>query len=435
LEGGLGPSLLYPEKFKHGNSDEKIARVISRGIPEMGMIPFKNQLDDKQIRSLVIYIREIQSLESKKSEFQSKNSEEGIIKSKLHDFKVDLFAEKPGVFWGISFINSYHFLVTEISGELFLFENGEFQKIKGLPRVFNKGQGGLLDVLIDPDYESNGWIYISYAGFSSQDKKNLLAGMTVITRGKIRNNQWVESEILYEAPIGSFSTKGVHFGSRLAIQGDYLYFTIGDRGSMMDAQNINKPNGKVHRIFTDGRIPKDNPFADSQTPTIWSYGHRNPQGLAIDPRTGKLWESEHGPRGGDEINLIKRGLNYGWPVITYGMNYDGSSLTDLTEKEGMEQPAHYWTPSIAACGMDFYNGELFPAWKNDLFIGGLAMHELHRLKIEGNKVVEDEVIVSGLGRIRDVCSGPDGAIWLLINKRDSGNTTAIVRLIPSEREF
>jgi glucose/arabinose dehydrogenase len=208
----------------------------------------------------------------------------------------------------------------------------------------------------------------------------------------------------------------------------YLYFVVGERGGMLEAQDITRPNGKIYRVFPDGRIPEDNPFvAEKNTiPGIWSYGHRNPQGLAIDPRDHAIYATEHGPRGGDEFNIIRKGANYGWPVISYGMNYNGTPLTGITEKDGMEQPLVQWTPSIAACGLACYTRDKFPNWKYDFFAGGLR-GELHRIRIQNGKAIADEIILSGLGRVRDVRSGPDGFLYIILNQPDR-----IVRLVPAE---
>jgi glucose/arabinose dehydrogenase len=196
---------------------------------------------------------------------------------------------------------------------------------------------------------------------------------------------------------------------------------------MQDAQDLSRPNGKVHRLLDDGRIPSDNPFVgvSNSLPSIWSYGHRNPQGLVRHPATGELWETEHGPRGGDELNLVRRGLNYGWPFITYGMNYDGTPITALTAKEGLEQPVVHWTPSIAVCGIDFYRGERFPRWRHNLLVTGLASEELRRVVVDGARVVEQEILFKGIGRVRDVATGPEGFIYVVLNKPDK-----VVRLEP-----
>jgi aldose sugar dehydrogenase len=221
---------------------------------------------------------------------------------------------------------------------------------------------------------------------------------------------------------------GVHFGGRIVFDGKgYIFFSIGDRGRGPNSQDLSVPMGKIHRLHDDGRVPTDNPFVanKSAVPSIWSYGHRNPQGLAIDPVTRNLYDAEHGPRGGDELNLVRPGLNFGWPVITYGMNYDGTPMTDLTAKEGMEQPITYWLPSIAICGINFYTGDLFPKWKNHLFVASLAAEELRRIELKDNEVVKQEVLFKNLGRIRHVIGGPDGALYVLLQQR-------IARLSPAE---
>jgi glucose/arabinose dehydrogenase len=253
------------------------------------------------------------------------------------------------------------------------------------------------------------------------------AGMTAIVRGRIKDNAWTEEQTIFRAPESTYRGGGVHFGCRLVFQDGFLFFSIGERGQKEDAQDITRPNGKMHRVFDDGRIPPDNPFVSrpGAIPSIWTYGNRNPQGLDLHPVTGELWETEHGPRGGDELNIIRKGVNYGWPVITYGMNYNGTPITDITHKEGLEQPVIHWTPSIAVCGIDFYEGGKFPNWKNDLFVTGLARQELRRITIKGRTVAEQEVILKGIGRVRDVASGPDGFLYVILNKPDK-----IVRLEP-----
>jgi glucose/arabinose dehydrogenase len=222
-----------------------------------------------------------------------------------------------------------------------------------------------------------------------------------------------------------------HYGSRLVLDGKgHLFFSIGERGYMDNAQSVKLPNGKIHRIMDDGRIPADNPFAkDSEAmKSIWSYGHRNPQGLVQHPVTGELWETEHGPRGGDELNLVLPGRNYGWPVVSFGMDYNGTPITaGLTAMDGMEQPVIHWTPSIAVCGIDFYTGDKFPKWKNNLFVTSLAAQEFRRLAIEGHAVKEQEVIFKNIGRVRDVADGPDGFIYIALNGPDR-----IVRLEPAK---
>jgi glucose/arabinose dehydrogenase len=280
-----------------------------------------------------------------------------------------------------------------------------------------------MDVAVHPEHEKNGWVYLSFSDPGSDD-----SAMTAVVRGRITDGMWVDEETLFRAPAELYRKGRVHFGSRFVFDGEgYLFFTIGERGHQDDAQDITRPNGKVHRIYDDGRIPEDNPFVDRKDaiPSIWSYGHRNPQGLARHPLTGELYDAEHGPRGGDELNLVQQGRNYGWPVITYGMNYDGTPITSLTAKEGLEQPVTHWTPSLAVCAIDFYVGDRFPGWRHDLFLSSLAAEELLRLEIEDGEVVHQEVLFKGIGRVRDVVSGPDGYLYVSL---EPGR---IARLVPA----
>jgi glucose/arabinose dehydrogenase len=230
---------------------------------------------------------------------------------------------------------------------------------------------------------------------------------------------WTSEQVVYQAPESSYSTTRHHYGSRIAFdpQG-FLYFSVGDRGDRPEAQDLEQPNGKIHRIYKDGGVPESNPFYDTKDalPTIYAYGTRNAQGLAVHPETGELWETEHGPLGGDELNLIKAGENYGWPEISYGKHYNGQILTEYTHKEGMLQPILYWKPSIAVCGLDFYSGNKFPKWNNRLLVGALKYEEVRLLQIEDQRVVHEQVIVKNMGRVRDVETSPDGTIYIVLNQ-------------------
>ena len=326
--------------------------------------------------------------------------------------------------WSMAFFPDGRMLVSEQAGRLRIVEKGLLlpEPVAGTPEVWFEGQGGLMDVEVHPDYEKNGWVYLSF----SEAGPNGTA-MTVIVRGRIRDGRWVDQETLFRAPVELYRKGRVHFGCRLVFDGKgYLFFTIGERGHKDDAQDVTRPNGKVHRIHDDGRIPLDNPFVNTKDaiPSIWSYGHRNPQGLARHPVSGDLYDVEHGPRGGDELNLVRRGLNYGWPIITYGMNYDGTPITNLTAKEGLEQPVVHWTPSLAVCAMDFYIGDRFPGWRHNIFVSSLAAEELRRLELKDGAVVHQEIVFKSIGRIRDVVSGPDGYLYVSL---EPGR---IARLVP-----
>ena len=342
-----------------------------------------------------------------------------------------LFAEGLEVPWAIDFIDASTALITERPGRLRVVKNGKLQTepVKNIPKVLNEGQGGLMDVAIDPDYSANGRIYLAYSHeIENTTGEKRPPAMTRLERGKIKNNTWVEQEVIFEAPHETYRTTRHHYGCRIVFDPwGYLYFAIGERGTDAHAQDFTGPNGKVHRIYKDGTIPNSNPFMDEKDAmkSIYSLGNRNIQGMAIHPETGQLWATEHGPMGGDELNLIKAGKNYGWPVITYGLNYNGTVITELTHKPGFEQPVLYWKPSTAVCGLDFYRGDLFKKWKNKLMVGALKYEEVRLLDIENDRVMHEEIIVKGQGRVRDVSTGPDGAIYVVLN-----NPGTILRLTP-----
>jgi glucose/arabinose dehydrogenase len=430
LQGGQGSSLIDAE-WTHGSSDAEITKSILEGYPQLGMVPWKDTLTDEQIRSLVIFIREQGQLTAAGELNFKVEPVGGVFASALHNFRLEKVTEVDDILWSMAFMPDASILLTQRDGPVWRHKDGENHLITGTPEVWQNGQGGMLEVALHPDYATNGWIYLGFSeniGAKENDKES---GITAVVRGRIRNDEWVDQEEIFHVPGEFHINSGAHFGTRFVFQDGYLFFSIGERGRQDMAQDVKKPNGKIHRIFDDGRIPPDNPFVDVEGayPSIWSYGHRNPQGLDLDPRTGKLWETEHGPRGGDEVNLVQRGLNYGWPVITYGMNYNGSPITDATAKEGMIQPIHYWVPSIAVCGIDFYEGDKFPGWKNNLFAGGMASEELHRLVIENDQVVSEEIVLKGQGRVRDVLSGPDGFIYVSLNTRGPNHGT-LYRLVP-----
>lgn len=426
-DGGMGGSL-SDGLWKHGGSDAEIARSISQGVPDLGMPAFQQSLSPEQIRSLVVFLREKEKT-SKTQASPPPQPKDGSVKSQEHSYKVEtLIADGLKTPWSLAFLPDGRHLVTERPGSLRIVDaagNLLPEPVAGTPRVVELGQGGMLDVAVSPYFARDGWIYLAYADPLEGEK---MRAMLKVVRGRIRDHAWTDEEVIFQSAPDFYTPSGQHFGTRMAFDCGYLYFIVGERGGKMEAQDLTRPNGKIYRVFPDGRIPEDNPFAAEKTsiPGIWSYGHRNPQGLAIDPRDHAIYATEHGPRGGDEFNLIRKGANYGWPVISHGMNYDGTPLTGLTEKEGMEQPLVQWTPSIAACGLTCYTGDKFPSWTYDFFAGGLR-GELHRIRVQDGKVVADEILLSGLGRIRDVRTRPDGFLYIILNQPDR-----IVRLVPAE---
>lgn len=314
--------------------------------------------------------------------------------------------------WGLAFLPDGRKLVTERPGRLRIVDtDGKLSApVQGVPEVWARGQGGLLDVAVDPEFTKTPWIYLS---FSEPGEGG--AG-TAVARGKLVDGALQDVSVIFRQ-LPKLDA-GQHFGSRLVFDREgRLYVTSGDRGNWDNPQLLDKGQGKIFRIERDGSIPADNPYAGRQDaiPAIWSYGHRNVQGAALHPQTGKLWQTEHGARGGDELNVPAAGRNYGWPVITLGVNYSGAPIgSGKGEMAGMEQPIHHWTPSIAPSGLAFYTAERFPAWQGNLFVGALAFQRIVRLELDGEKVVHEEALLTDLGeRIRDVRQGPDGYLYLL----------------------
>ncbi|WP_299890687.1 PQQ-dependent sugar dehydrogenase [uncultured Lacinutrix sp.] len=312
--------------------------------------------------------------------------------------------------WGFTFLPDNSILINEKEGKIIHFKNKVKTEITGLPDIYVRGQGGLLDITLHPNYSENGWIYFSYASPKGENK----GGNTAIMRAKIKNNTLVNKELLYKAEPNT--TRGQHFGSRIVFdKNGYLFFTIGERGQRdINPQDLTRDCGKVYRLNDDGTIPNDNPFYNIKNAkkAIWSYGHRNPQGMELHPETKAIWTHEHGPKGGDEINIIKKGKNYGWPVITYGKNYSGTTITNETAKEGMEQPLHYWTPSIAPSGMAFISSNKYGDWKGNLLVGSLKFSYLDRCVLKDGKVIKEERLLDNIGRVRSIEQGPDGFIYV-----------------------
>lgn len=327
-------------------------------------------------------------------------------------YTTELIVPELTIPWGMTFLPDGSMLITEKSGELIHFKDGVKTNIEDVPEVYVRGQGGFLDIQTHPNYVNNGWLYMTYA--SSEGEGD--GGNTALARAKLSGTNLVDFQQLYKA--GPNTKKGQHWGSRIKFDDEgYLYFSIGDRGNRdVNPQDITIDCGKIYRLNGDGTIPSDNPFVNVKNAktAIYSYGHRNPQGMAKNPFTGDIWVNEHGPQGGDEINIIKKGKNYGWPIISYGINYNGTSFTDLTEKEGMEQPLFYWVPSIAPSGMAIVSSEKYPDWKGNVLVGSLKFKYLERLIMENDKVIKREKLFEDIGRVRDVVQAPDGYIYVAV---------------------
>ena len=425
LDGGNATSLI-DGVWQYGEKNSHIRRNIKFGIPHLGMPSYEEALSDDEIRSILQYI-----LETEEDAGAIEPEAPEVLETMDYDLKVETFADGLEIPWAIDFIDASTALITERPGRVRMVIKGELQPepVKNTPEVLHAGQGGLLDVAVDPEYDENGWIYLAYSHvLDDVTTGNRPPAMTRIVRGKIENNTWTDLEVLFEAPHDMYRTTRHHYGCRIVFDPwGYLYFAIGDRGAGMQAQDFTRPNGKVHRIHKNGDIPNSNPYlyAEEAMKSLYTLGNRNIQGMAVHPVTGELWATEHGPMGGDELNLIQEGKNYGWETITYGRNYNGTIITELTHMPGMEQPVLYWKPSIAVCGLDFYSGNLFEKWKNKLLVGALRYEEVRLLNIEDDRVMHEQTILKGLGRVRDVSTGPDGAIYVVLNQPGK-----VIRLTP-----
>ncbi|MCQ8877444.1 PQQ-dependent sugar dehydrogenase [Pseudoalteromonas shioyasakiensis] len=337
------------------------------------------------------------------------------VAASADNYELELIAKGIQIPWGMAWLNEQDLLVTDRSGELRLIRDGKLleQKITGVPKVHAQGQGGLLDIELDPNFSDNGWIYFSYSGYEGDEE----GYNTSIMRAQLKDMALVNTQLLFDGSPNTTATK--HYGSRIEFDNDgYLYFSIGDRGKRdVHPQSLEYDAGKIHRINSDGSIPESNPFVNQSNArkSIYSYGHRNPQGMAMHPETGAIWSHEHGPRGGDEINIVKAGANYGWPVITHGINYIGTKITDETSREGMEQPDWVWVPSIAPSGMQFVTSSKYPQWQGHVLVGAMKFAHLVLVELDGNKVTGHSKLFEGAGRVRSIATHPNGDIYLGID--------------------
>lgn len=424
LQGGLAQSL-SDALWQFGSSRSAIFRNIKYGISDFSMPAFEQALSDAQINRVIDYI-----MASEKASGAVRPPIPSSVHTLDYEVKVETVAEGLDLPWAMDFLDASTALITERSGQLRLWAGGKLdsQPIKGLPEVLAEGQGGLLDVSIHHSSTEEPWIYLSYSHAHQPAGQDKPLAMTRIIRGHLKGHQWTDQSIIYQAPEELYLGTRHHYGSRIVFDHKgHVLFSIGDRGLAEQAQDLSRPNGKVHRLKLDGSLPEDNPFVGVKgaLPSLFTLGNRNPQGLAVSPITGALWAAEHGPMGGDELNVIRGGLNYGWPAITYGRNYDGASVSDFQRREGMQQPALYWKPSIAVCGIDFVHQSAFERWNGKLLVAALKYEEVRLLDLESDRVMHQEIILKQVGRVRDVCSGPDGAVYIVTNGPD-----AILRLSP-----
>ena len=346
---------------------------------------------------------------------QEPNDKNEIIVTDELNYEMELVFENEGIIWGLEFLDDNSILATLKSGSIIHFKDGVKKELNGVPEIYLRGQGGLLDIAIHPNFEKNKFIYLSYASEDIEGK----GGNTTISRAILNGDTLEELEVLYKGTPDS--RKGQHFGGRMEFDNEnYLFFSIGDRGNRnVNPQDITIDGGKIYRIKDDGTIPKDNPFYNdgNAKKAIYSYGHRNPQGMFKHPESGKIWTNEHGPRGGDEINIIEKGKNYGWPKITYGINYSGTTITKNKSLPNMEQPLYYWIPSIAPSSFEYISSEIYPDWKGSLLAGALVFKYIERIVLEDDIVVSRSKIAENLGRPRDIKQGPDGFIYVSIENK------------------
>ena len=412
-------------KWVYGNSREDLFKAIKYGYEDGGMPSYDTTFTDKEVYALADYI--LGGIQKRMAyDFQDEAPQSDTFSSNGLRFHLDTVAAGIEVPWSMAFLPDGDMLITERGGTLYRrTKEGKVETVAGSPEVKARGQGGLMDVILHPDFETNSSIYLSYSKPKAPGDENLAT--TAILRAKLEGNRLTQQEDIFIAL--PYATTRHHYGSRLQFgQDGYLYFSVGDRGNReQNPQNLDNHCGKIHRIKEDGSIPEDNPFVEEKgaMASIYSYGHRNPQGVAMNPETGDIWAHEHGPRGGDELNLIQKGVNFGWPEISYGINYNGTTFTNKTAMDGMEQPVTYWIPSIAPSGMAFITGGRYPDWEGSLLVGSLRFKYLNLCRMEGNQVVEEEKLLKNIGRVRDVRMGPDRYIYVAVE-----NPGYIFRLMP-----
>lgn len=401
--------------WKHGNKLNDLMVSIKKGWADEGMPSFEKTFKDDEIKDLAQYI--LTGIKKTQAYNFDNETVSSIFKSEKLTVKLDTIATGFDIVWGMAFLPDGDLLATERGGKLYRIKNKKKQEITGVPEVLAEGQGGLLDIAISPDFKTNKMVYFSYSKPKKEGNKTLAT--TAVMCATLQDNTLKNQKIIFEAL--PYAPTRHHYGSRLVFDGKgHLYISVGERGNeQQNPQSLdNNQLGKIHRINEDGSIPADNPFKDKagKPTTVYCYGNRNPQSLAFNPWSNELWETEHGPRGGDEINIIKPANNYGWPLTSYGINYNGETITDKTQAPGITDPLLYWIPSIAPSGMAFVTSDVYKPWKGALLVGSLRFKYLNLCYLNGNKVVKEEKLLKNIGRVRDVRQGPDGYIYVSVEK-------------------
>lgn len=409
---GAQMEMFVDRKWVNGKSKESIYRSIEKGILSSGMPAYGSTMSKEEISALTDYI--LEGVDERKTYDIGSDDTPKYYKTEAYQLSVDTVVGDLEVPWGIKVTEEGKIYFTERKGTFKIFDPStkEVTDIAGVPDVRDQGQGGMMDVAFHPDFENNGWIYLSYSKYIT--KGITKESTTAVVRGRVKEGKWVDQEEIFEAV--PYLDSKYHYGSRLIFDNDgYLYLTVGDRGRRdKHPQFLTNSCGKVHRLYDDGRVPEDNPFVNEENAikSIWSYGHRNAQGMIYDADKNEIWEHEHGPRGGDELNLIQKSVNYGWPIISYGINYNGTVFTEETHKSGMKQPYKVWIPSIGPSGMALVNNSKYPEWNGSILTGALRFNYISRILVEDGKVIEDERILQDIGRVRSIEMGGDGYIYV-----------------------
>jgi glucose/arabinose dehydrogenase len=453
LEGTPKGRSLFRAEFLADRTDNELVHSILTGFPAGGMPAFKGRISEALAHQLVYYMR-IQS--GRLAPRPPPPDPNGLaVKHQNGSFRLEVLAAGLDVPWGIAFLpDAKTAIVTERGGKVRFLDvttNTLSEPIRNTPKVFVRQDAGMLDVALHPDYARNGWVYLGYVdvrpGVTPAPNSHVAPNpapptMTVIVRGKVKDGEWTQNQEIFRAPGELYTQPNDHYGIRFLFdRQNRLYWSLGDRHFLHDAQDLSNPIGKIHRVLDDGRPAPGNPFFNTPgaMKSIWSYGHRNPQGLAWSPLDGRLWETEHGPTGGDEINVIRRGANYGWGKIARGLEPGVNAVA----MDGMEQPKAFFNPAIGPGGITFYTGNRYSGWKNSLFITGMTGQKLFRLVVKGDQIISRELLLDRAGRVRDVKQGPDGLLYILLQNPTgnspasgitNGNAGMVVRLVPTAPE-
>ncbi len=427
---GQQMAMFVDRKWKHGSTVDSIAMTIKNGYIDLGMPSFVSLYSEEQIKELAEYIK--YGIDNTKTfTFDNPFNPKDTFTEGDLTYTLELITDSVDAPWGFVFLPDNSMIITDMDGDLYhRSTDGILNIVANAPKVLRKGQGGMLDIELDPDFEQNGMLYISFSKGKMEGEEEMAT--TAVISAKYANNELTNVQEIFEA-LPYFSTKH-HYGGRLEFDNNKkLFISVGERGKeKINPQSLESACGKIHRINPDGSIPEDNPFYNTEgaVKSIYSYGHRNPQGMIFDATTNTIWEHEHGPRGGDELNIIKKSENYGWPVVSFGINYDGTTFTNNTTMEGMTDSEKYWVPSIAPCGMAQVNSDKYPGWESDLLVGSLRFKYLVKVEMDGTKIIGEIPLLKNIGRVRNVGLDREGFIYVSTEQPGS-----IYKLIPIKNEI